>query len=211
MDKIIETLSRRYATKVYDTSKKLTPEQLDTLVQAARLSPSSYGLQPYEVLVVLDPEIRKKLRAVSFDQRPVTDASALFVLARYSTFPKGFVDAYIRNIADTRGVATASLERMQETVNNNIDTMTPAQVDCWNRSQTYILLGTLLSAAAAMGIDATPMEGFEPEEYDRILGLDEKKLKATVIMAAGYHSADDYAFGQKKVRRPLDEMVKIIR
>lgn len=211
MDKIIEALSRRYAAKAYDTSKKLTPEQLDTLVQAARLSPSSYGLQPYEVLVVLDPEMRRKLRKASFDQRPVTDASALFVLARYSTFPPGFVDAYIRNIADTRGVKIASLERMQETINNNIDSMTPAQVDCWNRSQTYILLGTLLSTAAAMGIDATPMEGFDPEEYDRILGLDEKKLKATVIMAAGYHSADDYAFGQKKVRRPLDEMVKIIR
>lgn len=210
MDQIIETLNRRYAAKAYDTEKKLTREQLEVLAEAARLSPSSYGLQPYRVLIVLDPDIRKKLREVSFDQAPVTDASALLVLARYSTLPKAFVDDFIDNIARTRGVDGSRLERKRDTIEGNIASMTPAQIDAWNRNQTYILLGTLLSAAAWMGIDATPMEGFDPDAYDRILGLEGKGLKSTVLMAAGYHSDADYEFGQKKVRRPLDQTVERI-
>lgn len=211
MEKIIETLERRYATKVYDPSKKITQEQLDALLQAVRLSPSSYGLQPYEVIVVLDPALRVKLREVSFGQSPVTDASALFVLARYERFPEGFIDAYVNNTIETRGLPQDSFPQRKATVDGVVSPLTEEQLDAWNKNQTYILLGTLLLTAASMELDATPMEGFDPERYDELLGLKEKGLKTAVIMAVGHHSDTDWSFGLKKIRRPLDEMVTILR
>ena len=204
MEDVIKNLSRRYAVKAYDSSVRITDSQLDTLLEAGRLSPSSYGLQPYKIIAVTDPVLREKLMEASYGQRPVADSSVLLVLARYSGFPEGFVDDYVRNISQTRGIEEEKLAGMRKTIENTISNLTPEGRDAWNKNQTYILLGTLLSAAAAMGLDATPMEGFEPEKYDELLGLKDKGLKSTVIMAVGRHSDADRYFGLKKVRRPME-------
>ena len=99
MEDVIKNLSRRYAVKAYDSSVRITDSQLDTLLEAGRLSPSSYGLQPYKIIAVTDPVLREKLIEASYGQRPVADSSVLLVLVRYSGFPEGFVDDYVRNIS----------------------------------------------------------------------------------------------------------------
>lgn len=203
---LIEKLEWRYATKKFDAAKKLSPAQLETLLKAIQLSPSSYGLQSYKVLVVENPEIREKLREAAHGQPQLTEASHVIVFATQTTIDEALVNKYVDNIAKTRGIGREHLHSYEQTMVGTVNHLGDEQKLGWSTKQTYIALGILLAAAADLGIDACPMEGFQAGKFDEILGLKEKGLASTVIAPIGFRSdKDDYRL-LAKVRRPTEEL-----
>jgi nitroreductase len=170
------------------------------------LSASSFGLQPYQIAVVSDPDTRKQLRAVSYDQPQITDSSHLFVLAAKTDMSPAYVDDYMHRIADTRRLNPEALNGFGSHIKGSVSARSPEQILNWNKRQVYIALGTLLAAAAELRIDNCPMEGFDAEAYDRILGLSERGLTATVLCAVGFRSEEDATAGHKKVRLPHERL-----
>jgi nitroreductase/dihydropteridine reductase len=203
---IIDKLKWRYATKKFDTNKKLSSEQLDLLLDAIQLAPSSIGLQHYKVLVIQNPEVRAKLREAAYGQPQITDASHLIVFAAEANMDEEYGKNFINLIAETRGVARESLAGLEGMVLGAISGRTPEQRVLWAQKQAYIALGVLVAAAADQGIDAGPMEGFDPAKFNEILGLEEKGLTATVIAAVGFRADDDHFSKLAKVRRPKTEL-----
>ncbi|MBD1363407.1 NAD(P)H-dependent oxidoreductase [Mucilaginibacter sp. ZT4R22] len=203
---IIDKLKWRYATKKFDTNKKLSAEQLDELLEAVQLAPSSYGLQHYKVLVIENAEVRTKLREAAYGQPQITDASQLIVFAAETNIDEGYVKNFVDLIADTRNVPRESLVGLEGMLVGAINGRTPEQRLLWAQKQAYIALGVLVAAAADLGIDAGPMEGFDPAKFDEILGLKEKGLTATVIAAVGFRADDDHFSKLIKVRRPKKEL-----
>jgi nitroreductase len=197
---LIEQLNKRYATKQFDATKKISAENLSTLLEAIRLSASSYGLQAYKVVVVENAEIRKQLRSVSWDQPQITDASQLLVFAVETDADESTVDRFVENIANTRKMDTKDLIGYSEMMKSTFGR--PKEVvQNWLTHQAYIGLGFGLVAAAEMNIDACPMEGFDSDKYDEILGLKEKNLHSVVLLTIGYRSSDDHYQQLAKVRR----------
>jgi nitroreductase len=205
METIINALMWREATKQFDTEKKLTDEELGTLLEAARLAPSSFGLQPWSFVVVSDPAVRTKLREASWDQPQVTDASELIVFAA-KTPDDTLVDSYIADIAAKRGVTVESLESFSQMMKGSL---AAKQTDAgrleWAKRQAYIALGVTITSAALLGIDACPMEGFDPAKYDEILGLSAHGLHTAVILAVGHRAPT--AAAATKVRFDKEKLV----
>jgi nitroreductase/dihydropteridine reductase len=202
----IDKLNWRYATKKFDATKKLSAEQLNTLLDAVQLSPSSAGLQAYRVLVVENPEIKEKLREAARGQQQLTTASHIIVFAAETNLDGEYVKNYIDRIAAIRGIDRANLEAFETNITHNVNIMTEDVKIVWNHKQCYIALGVLLTAAADMGIDACPMEGFEAGKFDEILGLRELGLTTTVIAPIGFRAEDDAFSKAAKVRRPKEEL-----
>jgi nitroreductase len=202
---LIEQLNKRYATKRFDTSKKLSANDLSTLLEAIRLSASSYGLQAYKVLVVENEAIRKQLRQAAWDQSQITDASQLLVFAVDANFDEKGVDRFVDLVAKTRNIDPASLNGYGDMMKGSFQ-RSKEEVLNWLTRQVYIALGFGLVTAAEMNIDACPMEGFDPNQFDEILGLKEKGLKSVVIMAVGYRSSEDGYQHLAKVRRCKEEL-----
>ncbi|MDP9046493.1 MAG: NAD(P)H-dependent oxidoreductase [Bacteroidota bacterium] len=203
---IIDKLQWRSAIKKFETNKKLSAEQLDELLSAIQLSPSSLGLQTYKVIVIEDAETRQKLRAAGFNQAQITDASHLIVFASETNIDNEFGKNYIDLIAKTRGIARESLAGFEQMVLGSINSQTDEQKIASSHKQAYIALGVLLTAAAELGIDAGPMEGFDAAKFDEILGLKEKGLTTSVIAAVGFRADDDVYSKMIKVRRPKSEL-----
>ncbi|WP_461532350.1 NAD(P)H-dependent oxidoreductase [Sinomicrobium sp.] len=205
MSPILESLNWRYATKQFDASRKISEEDLTTLKEAIRLSASSYGMQPYEVFVIENPEIRKELREASWGQSQVTDASHLIVFANKKDVTPNDTEAYVNNLSKTRNIPTDELGGLNDMINNNVVNRPTEDKANWSAKQAYIALGNLLSTAAQLRIDACPMEGFDTQAYNRILKLEEKGLNAAVIAAIGYRSESDPFQGLPKVRRAPED------
>lgn len=203
---LIDRLNWRYATKSFDTEKKVSDKDLAFLKEAVRLSVSSYGLQPYKVLVIENKEMREKLREVSWDQRQITEASHLFVFCNYISEFDNQVDEFIDRIAASQGSKPDALVNYGEFVKTKIEEMSTHKRQSWSEKQTYLALKSLLVACAELEIDACPMEGFENEGYNRILGLDEMGLNASVIATVGYRSNEDESQHWKKVRKTTEEL-----
>lgn len=209
MNSIINALSWRYATKKYDTAKKISPEMRHELLEAARLSASSFGLQPWKFLVIDNPETRKQLRAVAWDQSAVTDSSLFVVLCTKTTIDEAYVDHYMQTIATTRGIDSASLAGFKKMILGSLQGRSENDIVQWNKHQTYIALGTLLTTAALHEIDSTPMEGFDAAKVDEILGLKAEGYTVAAFFAAGYRSSEDTTAAFKKVRFSTDEVISI--
>jgi nitroreductase/dihydropteridine reductase len=203
---LIEKLSWRYATKKFDPTKKLSAEQLDNLLAAVQLSPSSYGLQSYRVLVVEDPAIREQLREAAYGQPQLTDASQVIVFASETVIDAALVNKYVDLIAETRHVDREHLGGYQDVIMGTVNRLAEDQKIGWSHKQAYIGLGVLLTAAADLGIDACPMEGFQAGKFDEILGLKELGLTTTVIAPVGFRAEDDNYSHLAKVRKPKEEM-----
>ncbi len=197
MKSIIDSLNWRYATKKFDTTKKLTTEQVDMLLEAARLAPTSAGLQPLKIVHVSDPMLREQ----------VTDASDLFVFAVNKNVDIAYVDNYMNKLAAERGIDVSVLEGFSNMVKGNVASKTPEQIVEWSARQAYIAVGIMLTAAAVNEIDACPMEGFDPNALDKVLGLDTIGAHSLVVVAAGYRAADDATASYKKFRFPKNEIV----
>lgn len=206
MKNIIESLNWRYATKQFDTNKKLDPEQLETITEAMRLSASSFGLQPWKFVIVTNPDIRAKLRTAAYGQPQITDASHLIVIAVRTDIDDAYVDMYVKSISDTRGVPVADLKAFGDMLKGSLKTRTPEAILAWSSCQVYIPLGMLLATAAYSEIDACPMEGFDKAQFDEILGLKEQHLESRVLAAVGFRLQGDKAAMQKKVRFPKDQV-----
>ncbi|KQB39343.1 NAD(P)H-dependent oxidoreductase [Flavobacterium aquidurense] len=206
MSTLLDNLNWRYATKKFDATKKISAEDLNTLKEAVRLSASSYGLQPYKVIIVENPEIREQLKAAAYGQTQITDASQLFIFANDLNAGAESVDAYIKNISETRGVPVDALAGFADMMKGTIANLSQDAKNIWTAKQTYIALGTLLSAASELKIDATPMEGFNPAAFNEILGLDKLGLNASVIATVGYRHNEDDAQHYKKVRKSHEEL-----
>jgi nitroreductase len=206
MKNITQTLEWRYATKHYDTTKKISDTDLHTLKESIRLSPSSYGLQPFKVIEVTNGEIREKLKAASWNQSQLTDASSIFVFSARADIIDTDIDAFIALNAQVRNVSIESLAGYANMIKGTLSTQTPEQKHIWAAKQSYIALGFVLGAAAILEIDATPMEGFDKTQYDAILGLSEKGLKSVVVCALGYRSSEDTSATLPKVRQANEDM-----
>jgi nitroreductase len=203
---IIQAMNERYATQEFN-GVKLAPEALDKLLDATRLSSSSFGLQPWKFIVINNPEIRKQIRAAAWDQAKVTDAPHLVLLAVRTDVDAAYVDMYIKAIAETRGMAVDMLKGYSDMMKGSIAGRTPEQVKAWSARQVYIALGTMLTAAAVEGIDAGPMEGFDVAKVDEILGLAKMNLSGCVLVALGYRSPTDKTASYKKVRFAKKDVV----
>jgi len=203
---ILTQLNWRYAVRDFDATQKLSPEQWTEVLEALRLSPSSYGLQPYQFVVVENPELRGKLVEASYNQAKVVEASHLIVLCRREKIDAVYVEKFIELNAKTRGVEVASLEGFKQMLLGFVGGLTPEKYAPWADKQVYLALGNLLTSCAVLGIDAAPMEGFSPEKYDEILDLPAKGLRSVVLCAMGMRSPADTYAAAKKVRFPKEEL-----
>jgi nitroreductase len=203
---IIEALKWRYAVKQYDSSKTISESDLDILKESIRLTPTSFGLQPFQVLIIENKEIKEKLKKASFGQSPITDCSHLIVFAANKNIPHNQVDEYMKNVAATRNIELEKTKGFGDYIKGAIAPMTEEQFILWNTKQTYIALGFLMHTAAELRIDATPMEGFDASEYDEILGLSKNGLTSTVICPIGFRSVVDKNQFQAKVRKSSEEL-----
>lgn len=207
MDTIIKQLHWRYAVKQYDNTQKAGHDQLQLLKDAIQLAPSSFGLQPFRVLFVEDPDTREKLRQASFNQSQITDASCLVVFAIENTIDEELVNKYFKHLCQVRNMhLEGGLLKHHDSVVNSINRKTAEEKKAWATHQAYLALGVLLVAAAASGIDANPMEGFISMAYNDILGLTDMGLNAVVIAAVGYRHPDDFFQRLPKVRKPAEEL-----
>ncbi|MCZ8196624.1 MAG: NAD(P)H-dependent oxidoreductase [Flavobacterium sp.] len=206
MSNFIENANWRYATKKFDATKKVSKDDLETLKEAIRLSASSYGLQPYQVLIIENPEIRQQLLSASWGQTQIVDAAFVVVFASITNIGETEIDAYFKNITETRGIPMESVQGYADFMKSNITTLPLEVRNTWTSKQTYIALGNLLSAAAELKIDVTPMEGFVAEKYNEILGLTEKKLNASLVATVGYRHEEDATQHYAKVRKSNEEL-----
>lgn len=201
MSNPLESLNWRYATKKFDASKKISDADINTIKEAVRLSASSYGLQPYKVLVIESPELRAKIQPAAWGQSQIVDASHLLVFANQTNFGDAEIDAFGENLVETRGIPAESIQGYVDFMKSKISTLPLETRNNWTSKQTYIALGTLLNVAADLKIDTTPMEGFEPEKVNEILGLDKLGLNASLIVTLGYRHDEDATQHFKKVRK----------
>ena len=206
MSTFIENQNWRYATKKFDAAKKISDSDLSFLLEAIRLSSSSYGLQLYKIIVVENPAIRAQLLPHAWGQKQITDASHLIVFANQTNIGNAEIDAYVDNISLTRGIPVNALSGYADFMKGAINPLSEDDKNIWTSKQTYLALGNLLNAAAELKIDATPMEGFNPEKFNEILGLNQLNLNASVIAAIGYRSADDATQYDKKVRKSNESL-----
>jgi nitroreductase len=207
-EQLLERLNWRYATKQFDPDRAIRPADWSALEESLRLTPSSYGLQPWRFVVVTDPEVRKQLLPAAFEQRQVVDASHLVVFAVKAEITERDVDEYLDAMAEVRGVERESLKAFRDSmVGAIIERMDQSARREWATQQAFIALGNFLTSSALLGIDACPMGGFVPAEFDRILGLDQLGLHAVVIAAAGYRAPSDKYSRLNKVRLPKEQVL----
>ncbi len=203
---IVDDMNWRYATKEFDSSKKLSKEQLDGVLESLRLSTSSFGLQTWKFLVIENDSIRKELLEHSWNQKQVVEASHVLVLCIPTDFGADHIQRFIESTAQVRGETLESLDGYKKMMEGFVSRKDETALNIWMTNQVYISLGHLLTACAAMKIDACPMEGFISKEYDRILGLEEKNLKSVLVCPIGFRSENDKYATAPKVRFPREEL-----
>lgn len=212
MTTLNDRLAWRYATKKFDPTKTVPADKLERIIEAVRLAPTSSGLQPFELFVVTNPEVREKIRAVAWNQAQVTDSSHLLVFAAWDDITEERVNMMFDLTNDVRGFVNEGWENYRKMLLGIVaDRGTEANYQAAAR-QAYIGLGAALIAAAFEEVDATPMEGFDPAAVDEILGLKEKNLRSVIILPIGYRAHEgDWLVNLKKVRRSRENFVTEIK
>lgn len=206
MSNTIAQLNWRYATQEFDSSQKLSTEQVSLIKEAFRLSPSSFGLQGWKFIHVTDPVKRAALKEASWGQSKVTDASEFFVLAVPTNFSQANVDAYLKLVSKERNIPVDQLKGLQDMLTGYLARNNAESILAWLKQQTYIALGQVMTVAAIESIDTCPMEGFNPAKYNEILELDSKNLTSVVALAVGFRSKDDKYGAMAKVRYPTEDV-----
>jgi len=207
--KLIADLKWRYATKKF-SNKSVSNEDLEKIIEAINLSASSVGIQPYRLFIINDPSLKKTLGEGSFNSQ-IADASHLVVFAAFDSIRQENIDNYIKLIAKEREKPIAELSDFKNTISSHFLAQTDDNNFIWATKQAYIGLGTGLIAAATLKIDATPMEGFDAEKFDNLLGLKERRLKSVVLLALGYRDEEnDYTAKLNKVRIPKQEFATLV-
>ncbi|WP_027420031.1 NAD(P)H-dependent oxidoreductase [Crocinitomix catalasitica] len=209
-NKIISSLRQRYATQSFDSTKILTEQQVASIIEAVRLTPTSYGLQLMKVVVVENKEKRKALVGASYGQKQVDEASHLFIICREVKISEALINAYVQNISKTRQIELDQLIGYRDMMVRSILTMPIEQQNHWMEKQVYIALGNLLNVTALLDLDACPMEGFSVDQYIEILDLKSLNLVPIIAVPIGHRHQDDSRSKDKKVRRSIsDFMIQI--
>jgi len=203
---VIEALNWRYAVRQF-SPERIDEKKVRELLTATRLSATSYGLQPYRLIVVNDLDVRRELLKHSMGQDKVLHCSHLVVFAAQTDIGDEMVDQYIRSVAQARHISVNDLQRLADHIKAVFASMNESQKREWAHQQVYIALGTLLTAAAVMKIDSCPMAGFESQGFDRVLGLGEQGLESVVICPLGVRHPEDKSTELAKVRYDHSEMV----
>lgn len=203
---IIESLQWRYATKKFDPSKSVSDKDLQTILEAGNLAATSYGLQPFQFVVVSDPDLRQQLVPFSYNQPQVGQASHVIVIAVRTDVDADFIRSSAKLTEQVRGLDAGQLDDYAKQMIGAITSMDDDKRLVWAQKQSYIVLANLMAACAVLKIDSCPMEGFLPAEYNRLLDLDSKNLHASVVLPVGYRAEDDEQQSFEKVRKPLKEM-----
>ncbi|UZH55462.1 NAD(P)H-dependent oxidoreductase [Salinimicrobium tongyeongense] len=203
----IDALKWRYAAKKFDPEKLLPSEKVEVLKRAFNLTATSYGLQPLKLMVVQNKEIQEKLMKASYHQKQVNTASHVLVICIERSVNKAFIENYFKTVQDIRETPDEILHPFKESLIGDFEQKPVDEVKIWATHQAYLVLGTLLTVCAAEKIDSCPMEGFQPNEYDRILELEKYGLEAVLVLPVGYRADDDFFASLKKVRRPLEETI----
>lgn len=206
----LQSLQRRYATKHFDPSKKISDTDLHTITESFRLSPSSFGLQGRGCVVVQDVDIRSQLLTHSYGQAQVVDASHLLVLCRRTDIDSAWVIKYTQSIADTRDIPVDTLDEYRDMMDGFVSSKSSEELAVRLTKQVYIAAWITMMTCAELGIDACPMEGFDPSAYDELLDLPSKHLASCMILPIGYRAVDDSYATWAKVRFPREEMIKTV-
>jgi nitroreductase len=210
-NQLLQSLNWRYATKAFDPNRKIPAATWNTLQEALVLSASSFGLQPYRFILVNDPSTRAKLMPHAWGQRQVVDASHFIVFAARTAMTEVEIDRFLDRIVSVRGGNREALAAYRQMMAGSLlGDEAKARIPHWTARQCYIALGNLLTSAALLGVDACPMEGFVPAEFDKILGLPAQGYAAVVCCALGYRSADDKYATAPKVRLPVADLVTTV-
>lgn len=207
---LLQAFNWRYATKKM-TGEKISQDKLETILEAIRLAPTSLGLQPFECWVIQDIELRKKLTPLCYNQPQIEQSSALLVFAVWTKNFEEKAEKHIINMAETRGVNISSLDGYRTMCMDFLKSQSDEAKKTWAEKQAYIALGFGLSAAALLHVDSTPMEGFQPQAVDELLGLKELGLASTVMLALGKRDEQNDALAhQKKVRRKKEDFFRML-
>lgn len=207
---LLDKLNWRYAAKAMN-GKKVPQEKIDNIIEAISLSPTSSGLQPFEVIVITNQELKEKIRPAAWNQSVITDCSHLFVFAAWDTYTPDRINKMFDLTNDIRGFKNEGWENYRQMLLANYP-QRDAEVNFNHAAkQAYIAFSQAISAAAFQGLDSTPLEGFEPEVIDEILGLKEKGLRSCVMLPIGYRNeSDDWLVNLKKVRKSKEDLVTVI-
>lgn len=208
---IIDSLKWRYATKKFDANKMLSEAQIDTLKEAFNLTPTSFGLQPLKMLVISNKELQEKFVPLSFGQRQVADASHLLIICIETDTTSEDINNYFNSVIKTRGTKEEIISSFRQQLLDMYGNMSLENKQLSAKYQTYIALGNLMTVCAVEKIDACPMEGFLPHKVDELLNLSEKNLQSILMLPVGYRAEDDFMSSEKKVRKPLEELVLEIK
>lgn len=200
MTNLITDLNWRYATKMFDKTKKVSETDLAEIVEAFRLTSSSFGMQPWKMILVENEEFKNSLVEHSFGQSQISDCSHLLVLCRVANIDDNYISKYLEKIAETRCIPVENLEWLQHTIKWFLARHTEEQVKKWASEQVYIALWGLLSFLASAHIDSCTIWGFNPAKYDEILWLWEMWLASVVVLPIWYRSQDDKYASLAKVR-----------
>jgi nitroreductase/dihydropteridine reductase len=212
MSVLIDKLEWRYAAKKLDPAKAVPQDKVDRIIEAARLAPTSSGLQPFELIVVTNKAVREQIQPIAWNQGQITDGSHLLVFAAWDNYTAERINTMFDLTNAQRGGTNEGWEAYRQKLLSGYPPRDP-QVNFEHAArQAYIALGAALVAAAFEGVDATPMEGFDPDALDKILDLRARGLRSVLIVPLGYREADkDWLVNLKKVRRPLDQFVSEVK
>lgn len=202
---IIDSLNWRYATKKFDSTRKLSKSQINLLKKAFNLTASSYGLQPVKLIVISNQKIKNSLLKSSMNQLQVIQCSHLLIICIESNINKSYIESYFKRVIDIRKTDPIVLESFKESIINEFNDMSNTSIINWSINQAYLALGNLMTVCSVEGIDSCPMEGFLPEKYDEILDLKSKNLKSVLVMPVGYRSVNDQFSSFKKVRKDIND------
>lgn len=204
---IIDSLNWRYATKKFDTSKKLTSTQLDLLKQAFNLTATSFGLQPIKLVIISNQKLKEKLVPLCFNQKQVAQASHVLVICIEKETTSNDINAYFDLEKEIRGTKEEVISKFRNQLVEMYKNKTKKEIETSAKYQAYIALGNLMTVCAVQKIDACPFEGFIPEKVDELLKLNELKLKSVLLLPVGFRAEDDLLSSLKKVRKPLNKTV----
>ncbi len=207
---LLDKLNWRYASKAMN-KEVVSQEKVDKIIEAARLAPTSSGLQPFEILVITNQEIKEQIRPISWNQSVITDCSHLLVFVAWDTYTEDRINKMFDLTNEVRGFKNEGWENYRQMLLGMYPQKDPEENFNHASKQAYIAFGMSIAAAAFEGVDATPVEGFEADALDKILGLREKGLRSAVMLPIGYRDTEkDWLVNLKKVRKSTDELVTII-
>ncbi|WP_068942494.1 NAD(P)H-dependent oxidoreductase [Chryseobacterium timonianum] len=205
---LIEDLNWRHAVKAYDPTKKVSTEDLNTILEAARLAPTSSGLQPFRIIVVENQDLKEQMVAGALNPEVMRDSSHVLVFAAWDSYSNEKIDKVYDHHTDVRELPRGRFGSYTDKIKEMYGAQTPEQHFAHTARQTYIALGIALAQAAELKIDSTPAEGFNNAVVDEVLGLKELGLKSVSLLYLGYRDeANDWLSSMKKVRIPMDEFI----